>query len=154
MTRLYPVAIGLLAGAISSLIAFETVAVLFFALGRYSAVQLSHAVERGLMAGAVFGPLFALLRTSWGKAAAREAGILAMVYLGFGMSRIISGTGLEPRAAVIWVAQGVIYYALSGALAGAATVWATRQLMKQMPTSRPRQAQPSSSRGHEGRYTL
>jgi len=154
MARLYPAAIGLLAGAISSLIAFETVAVLLFALGRYSQVALRVGAIHGIQAGVVFGPLFALLRTSQWRAAAWEAGILAVVYLAFGMSRIVAGTGLEPAAAVVWVAQGVVYYALSGFLAGVATVWATRELMKHRSIGRPRQARPPSSAGHEGRYTL
>jgi len=53
--------VGLVAGVAANVLAFETIAILFFGLGWYSRSVLSSAAIQGIIVGLVLGPVFVLL---------------------------------------------------------------------------------------------
>lgn len=152
---LYRAAIGLLGGVLSGLVAFEAISVAFFALGQYSQPVLREGMFDGIVTGAIFGPVFALRRTRWARAAAWEAAILATRYVALGIWEIASASVYSPAGeAVTSIVRGTLYFALAGAPAGAATVWVVSLLERYRLPKRPSPPQTSSTSNRERRYDL
>lgn len=137
---------GLLIGAVVGAMAFETVAILFFGLGQYGASVLRVAMVGGAVHGAVFGPVFFLLRTPWLKAACWAAALLGGLSLAFFAKDVVASTAFPPGREVqflITVIQKTSFWALGSFLMGAGIGWSINYINKNRLLEPKRQEPPS-----------
>lgn len=156
---LYRAGIGILAGVICGLVAFESVLVLYIGLGQYSLGALRQGAVIGVISGVVFGPLFAVFRTPMVRAALWEAGVLVSAQLAFEVWAASVGTVYSSaQDAFITILGAISFDILAGALAGASTAWLVDRLathVQEYQASRgPAGTSTRSSNQAERRYRL
>lgn len=123
------IAFGLITGAIAGLLAFVTIAVLFFAAGQYGSGNIPDSAIFGIIIGSMFGPFFFVRQTPWWKAASWESGIVCIAWLCIRLWGILTWQewAISPEAFTSLL-RSTISVGFSTTLAGVGTAWLTSRL--------------------------
>ena len=111
-------AVGLTCGIMAYVVSLETISIIFFGLGLYGPTTLTLGAIAGVVAGAILGPLSALLRLSRLQSVTTHLAIVTVLMLSIKFAMIYRGSYTSVESALASTAQAVLF-ALISSIGGA-----------------------------------